>query len=155
MKILKTILLIYFVALISVTLLPKLAIFYALPNLILILALFFIFHKDFKRALLWAILGGLFLDFLGLRFPSNILITTAIVLLVWFLINKFFESSNIYLFLIFCFLGSLVYSFLSLPTLLLFHSFTLHLLNALYSTLFGLILNLVYIKKLNMDWHLP
>jgi rod shape-determining protein MreD len=155
MKILKTILLIYLVALLSVTLLPKLTIFFALPHPILILALFFVFQKDFKKGLLWAVLGGLFLDFLGLKFPSNILITTAIVLLAWFLINKFFESSNIYLFLVFCFLGSLVYSFLSLPTLSLFHSFTFHLLNALYSTLFGLIIYLAYSKKLNINWQSP
>lgn len=139
------ILLIYLVALISVTILPKLSIFSVMPNLILILALLFVFQREFNRGLLWALLGGLFLDFFGINFPSNILITIVIVLLTMFLIQRFFESSNIYLFLIFCFLGSFIYNFSFLITYHLL-PITYDFFTALYSTLFGFISYLVYLQ---------
>ena len=144
MRIIQTILLIFFVALISVTLLPKLEIFFSLPKLILVISLLFLFYNEFKKGLIWASLGGLFLDFLSPGLPYNILFTTVIFLLAWLLIQRIFESSNIYLFLIFCFFGSLIYDYLFA---IFYHlsplSFTL-LLNGLYTTFFGLIFVLVY-----------
>jgi len=145
MKIVKTVLLIYLVSLFSVTILPRLSLFYALPHLILVISLLFIFEKEFKTGLLWALLGGLFLDFFGPKFPSNIFITTAIILLTIFLLQKFFESSNIYLFLTFCFFGSLVYDFLLLPNFQ-FSIFNFQLLSALYSTFFGFVIYLIYLR---------
>ena len=157
MKIVIIILSIYLAVLVSITLLPKLVIFSALPKLILIISLLFLFHNDLKKSLIWASVGGLFLDFFSTGFPYNILFTTAIVLLSWYLIKRFFESSNIYLFLTFCFFSSLLYdSLFFIFNHLSPFSFNL-LISALYSTFLGSILGIVYIqfqkrlrKKLNL-----
>lgn len=146
MEIFKLILLIYFTSLFSVTVLPKLSIFSAMPSLILIISLLFLFQNDLKKGLIWGLIGGLFLGFLSLSLLSNILAAAVIILLVWFLIKKFFESSNIYIFLTFCFFGSLVYNILLFPTYQL-PIITHYLINAAYSTVFGLILYLIYQKR--------
>ena len=146
MKTVITILIIYLVALFSVTLLPRMSIFSAMPKIVLVLSLLFLFHKDFKNALIWASVGGLFLDFLDTGFPYNILLSTAIILLSWYLIKRFFESSNIYIFLIFCFFGGFLYD------LVFFGAHHLNpltypvVLNAIYTTIAGFIFALIYVQ---------
>jgi rod shape-determining protein MreD len=149
MKIAKIVILIYLTALFSLTILPKLTIFHASPNLILTIAIFFLFQNEIKKGFFWGILGGLFLDLLGVGFPYNISITTVIVLLTYFLIRKYFESSNILIFLTFCFVGNLIYS--SLFAIALQHLTVVYfpIINAAYSTFLGLILFLI--KKRDYD----
>ena len=109
MKIIITILSVYLVSLFSVTVLPRLSISYITINLILVIALFYLCQKDFVKGFIWAGTGGLFLDFLKTGFPSNFFILIGIALLVIFIIHKFLEVSNRYMFLIICFIFTFVY----------------------------------------------
>lgn len=111
MRILKTILIIYIVALFTVTILPRLSILNSSFNLILVAALFYLCQKDFKKGFIWAVFGGLFLDFMGTSFLSNFCILLGVALVVAYF-SRFFEVSNLYLFLILCFFASFIYNFL-------------------------------------------
>ena len=144
MKIFKIVLLAYLIAIISYSVLPKMLIHNSLPNLLLIFTLILMFKDRINDGAIFGIVGALFLDLLGYNFASNILPTTAIILLVWFLIHRFFETSNIYIFLIFCFFSNLIYDLLFL---MISHSLILnyHLLfNANYTALSGLLLYTLY-----------
>ena len=112
MRILKTILIIYLVALFTVTILPRLSILNSSFNLILVAALFYLCQKDFKKGFIWAVFGGLFLDFMGTSFLSNFFILLGVALVVALIISRFFEVSSPYLFLILCFFASFIYNFL-------------------------------------------
>lgn len=148
MKELKTILLIYLTALFSVTILPRLSIFGAEPNLILTMAIVYLFSNEIKKGLLWAICGGLFLDFLGLRSMYNTLTATVLILLIYLLIKRFFEGSNIYIFLIFVLLGNLIYSALlfmwqNKTYVVCFGCLKSLIAGAIYSTLVGLVIYII------------
>lgn len=155
MDILKTILLIILVSLFQVTIVPKMTLFSALPNFILIFSLFSLFQNGLKKALYWSIFGGLFLDFFGLTLASNIFALTIVVLLTWYLSQKFFETKNFFLFLIFPFFASLIFDFnlILLSYIPYFSPFKfpfpgqIILKNALYNTFCFSLIYLLFKKK--------
>jgi len=150
----KTILLIYFTVVFSYTILPYLSIFSAIPNIILAVALIYIFQNNLLQGLLWAVLGGFLYDIFGIQFPVNIFITTVLVLLAWFLAKRFFETSNVYIFGTFCFLASFLISFVN------FFAFdwrfmSIATLSALYTTLLAIIINYYFFRKKNAQKIFP
>lgn len=149
MKIVKTIIFVFLVAIFQVTFLPKIALFFALPNFILILAILSVFQKDFKKALLWALFGGFLLDIFSPNPFLNMLSLFLVVFLAQFIFLRYFERENIYLFLAYCFFGSLLNDFfLILLSNLTKFKMNLELkmlfLDALYTTFFGFIFYLIY-----------
>ena len=145
LKTIKTILIIYLLALFSVTILPRLSIYGFLPSLILIVSLVHVFNHNLKTGLINVTIGVLFLDFFGLFPPYNILIAVGLILLSWFLLTKFFEISNAYIFIGFCFLICFLYN------LILFHNlsylFVIHyFFDAVYSVICGLIIYKIFLR---------
>lgn len=110
MKIARLILWIYIVAIFSITIYPYFSIFGALGDIFLVIALYFVGQKQIKAGVVWAIFGGMFLDFANVGFPSNLFIAPVIILLTNFLLARFFDTSNIYIYTFSCFLASLFYN---------------------------------------------
>ncbi|MCX6806618.1 MAG: hypothetical protein NT135_00625 [Candidatus Berkelbacteria bacterium] len=142
----KTILFAYLIALVSVTILPKFPIYNALPNLILVISLYLIFQNEIREGVIWGVAGGIFLNFLGFKMLSNTIITVAVILLTIFLVRKFFETSNVYIFLAFCFIGTIICSIFLQPSVNIL-VIAGYLLSSLYSALVGFLIYLIYRKK--------
>lgn len=149
MKVFLTILLIFFISFFQVTFSPKIALFSSLPNFILIFAILDVFQKDFKKAILWALLGGFLLDIFSSNPFLNMISLFLIVFLAHSIFLRYFERENFYLFLSYCFLASLLNDFL-LFVLSYFSRFKMSfdpkilLLNGLYTTFFGIFLYFIY-----------
>lgn len=126
-KLFLTILAIFLVCLIQVSIIPSLQIWGAFANLILVAVLLLTLFGYFEQGFLWALIGGIFLDILASSSFGNFVVSLfAIYFILYFLRQKILGIPPFYLVIIFGFVGSLVFDFLyfGLTTLRDIHNFS-------------------------------
>lgn len=153
MKYLKTLIYIFLVVIFSYTFLPRLSIYSVTPNLILVVAIIYIYKQDLNNALIWTLVGGFFISFMNIGFPSNIFLATAIIMLLWFVTKRFFEIANIFIFSFLCLFCCFLYEILLFSHIDLAF-FLLFFFNAIYSTIVALIILFILQKRTKNDYEI-
>lgn len=112
-------------ALLQITLVPKLAIFGVKPNLVLIGLSILLFTSDFLSLILSAALGGLIYDVSDYFFGLNIVALILTFLILWFLGKKYVASHHFLSLLSFSVFGTAIFNFLytSLSYLIFHYNF--------------------------------
>ena len=137
MKTFLNILLVIIVVILETTLVPKMAIFGAFPNLVMLVILSLIFINRTRDALWWVLIGGVLLDlFSPVRFGAYTLSFVAIFFLAYYLVNYVFSEPSVFLAAGIFFISSLI---LNIIFLMYFHYFGLYFIEAIYSTFVGCI----------------
>lgn len=87
----------FIAVILQVSFLSHFEILRAAPNLLLVCVISWLVLKDFKASFFWGILGGGFVDlFSGSFFGINMISLLIILIIVYFLINNFINSDDIY-----------------------------------------------------------
>lgn len=110
MKISLNILILFLIAVLQVTLAPHLSIFGVCPDFVFILIIFFSILKPIRQSLIFALVGGLFLDFFTL-YPLGA-ITLSFILISYlfsFVAQNILRSHNLATFIILGFIGTIIY----------------------------------------------
>jgi len=137
MKTFLNILLVTIVVILETTLVPKMAIFGAFPNLVMLVILSLIFINRTRDALWWVLIGGVLLDlFSPVRFGAYTLSFVVIFFLAYYLVNYVFSEPSVFLAAGIFFISSLI---LNIIFLMYFHYFGLYFIEAIYSTFVGCI----------------
>ncbi len=112
-------------ALLQITLAPKLTIFGVKPNLILIGLSVLLFAGNFFNLILSAILGGLIYDLSDYFLGLNVSVFVLTILIFWFLGKKYVASHHFLSLLSFSVFGTAIFNFLytSLSYLIFHYNF--------------------------------
>jgi len=116
MKTIFIILILFFVAVLQTTFVPKLAVYGIFPSLMLVVIIFKSLFKEYKEIFIWPLAGGVILDFFSqLPFGVFTLVFLIISLMVSFLSRNIWTSENISLVVVLItFLGSLASGLLTI-----------------------------------------
>lgn len=114
MRIIFIILVLFFVAIVQTTFVPKIAIYGVFPNLILLVIIFKSAFKDYRKVFIWSLTGGIILDIFSGGIPFGVFTLSFLIisLLVSFLSRNIWSSEFIGLvLLLLTFLGSFISGF--------------------------------------------
>lgn len=107
-----------FLAIFQITIMPHLAIYYAWPNLVLIISVLLLLFDDVWSAFYLAAIGGIVLDLTGnLPMGANTIFLICFIYLLKYVISKYFSETNFFTIFLLTFISSVVfdlYSFLLL-----------------------------------------
>jgi rod shape-determining protein MreD len=112
-------------ALLQITLVPKMAIFGVKPNLVLVGLSILLFTSNFLNLILSAVLGGLIYDVSDYFFGLNIIVLILTFFIFWFLGKKYVASHHFLSLLSFSVFGTAIFNFLytSLSYLIFHYNF--------------------------------
>jgi len=113
MKITFSVLILFLATILQITLVPHLSIFGVYPDFVFVLIIFFSILKPIHQSLIFALVGGLFLDFFTL-YPLGA-ITLSFILISYlfsFVVQNILKSHNLATFIILGFIGTIIYEIL-------------------------------------------
>lgn len=135
MQILLNIVLIIIAVIWQFTVMPKIAINGAFPNIILVVMLALIFIKKSEQSLLWAVLGGILLDIFSAGYFGVFTATLIIIHLIFRIIcRKVFASPPLYIAALLFFIASLLFDAYWVVE---YRQWTIYFYQTIYNTLVG------------------